>query len=216
MLKAVIFDLDGVIVDTARFHYLAWKRLALEKFGYEFTEEQNEQFKGVNRIRCMEILNELVGGKLTHDEIITLANIKNDWYREYILNMNSGDVLPGALDFIKSCKDAGLVVSIASASKNTMLVLSRTGLGRFFDVVVDGNCVSKAKPDPEVFLIAAKESKTAAENCVVFEDSQAGILGAKSAGMKCVAVGDPRVIKGAEKYIRGLYEITVDEVKGLF
>lgn len=216
MLKAVIFDLDGVIVDTAKFHYLAWKRLAHEKFSYNFTEEKNELFKGVNRIRCMEILNELSGAALSEADIINYADIKNEWYKEYVSGMTPDDVLPGALDFIRECKSNGLLISIASASKNTPLVLNRTNLMGLFDAVIDGNCVTKAKPDPEVFLAAAEKCNALPEECIVFEDAQAGIDGAKSAGMKCVGIGDEKILSGADKYVPGLYAVTVDKIKVLF
>lgn len=210
--RTAIFDLDGVVVDTARFHYLAWRRLALEKFNYEFTIQQNELFKGVNRIRCMEIMNDLVGAKLAPDKIKEYADIKNEWYKEYVSNMGPEDLLEGALSFIKCCKENGLYVCIASASKNTMLVLERTKIKNLFDVIVDGNCVTKAKPDPEVFLTAAFKVNSKPEECVVFEDSQAGIDAARTGHMKCIAIGSPEILKGADKYFPGLYALSINDI----
>jgi beta-phosphoglucomutase len=216
MFKAAIFDLDGVIVDTAKFHYLAWKRLSYEKFGFEFTEDMNESFKGVNRIRCMEMLNVMAGGGLSKSEIQQYADIKNEWYKEYISKMDSCDILPGALEFINSCKDMGLSVSIASASKNTPMVLSRISIDGFFDAVVDGNSVTKAKPAPEIFLTAARMCGMVPQECTVFEDSQAGIDGAKSAGMKCIAIGSNKTLKNADIYVPGLYAAQIEDIKRLF
>lgn len=197
-IKAYIFDLDGVVVDTAKYHYLAWKRLAAQ-LGYDFTEEDNRQFKGVGRGTCMDILAGMTGRTFTEEEKIILAGKKNDWYIEYIHNMKKDEVLPGFVEFIAWIRQDGGKTALASASKNAALVLERLGLGRYFDAVVDGNDVQKSKPDPQVFILAAERLGEARENCLVFEDAQAGIDAAKSAGMHTVGIGSPEnPLKGAD------------------
>lgn len=200
--KAVIFDLDGVVVDTAKYHYMAWKRLA-KQYGYDFTEEDNEQFKGVNRIRCMELLAEMVGLKLSSDEMTGLADMKNSWYVEYISNMNSEEILPGFMDFVTEIHRKGYKTALASASKNAAIVLDRIGIRQCFDTVVDGNDVKRSKPDPQVFELAAERLGLKAEYCMVFEDAQAGIVAAKAAGMYCVGIGRPDALTGADIVVAG-------------
>ncbi|MDF2988419.1 MAG: pgmB [Eubacterium sp.] len=197
-IEAYIFDLDGVVVNTAKYHYLAWKRLAAE-FGYDFTEEDNEQFKGVSRMACMDILAVMTGRYFKDEEKIQLADRKNNWYIEYIGKMQKDEVLPGFVDFITEIRIAGGRTALASASKNAALVLERLELGQYFDQVVDGNDVQKSKPDPQVFLLAAKRLEVEEQKCLVFEDAQAGIDAAKSANMLVVGIGKPDIqLKGAD------------------
>lgn len=190
VIEAYIFDLDGVVVDTAKYHFLAWKRLA-EEFGYDFTEEDNEKFKGVSRMACMDILSEMIGKTFSQEEKICLADRKNDWYIEYIKKMNKDEVLPGFVDFVSQIRQQGGKTALASASKNAGIVLERLELSQYFDAVVDGNHVQKSKPDPQVFLIAAEKLGTEAEQCLVFEDAQAGVDAAQSAHMLAVGIGHP-------------------------
>lgn len=206
-IRGFIFDLDGVLVDTAKFHYLAWKRLAREAFGFELTEELNEQFKGVNRIACMKLLCEWMGAKLSDEDFTAMTDRKNGWYIQYVERMTPEDVLPGALEFVKECRMAGLSLAIGSASKNCRLVLERTGLGPLFDAVSDGTVVTRAKPDPEVFLTAAAMLKLSSSECVVFEDAQAGIDAAKAGGMKAVAISSPTALTGFDAAFTGLNAI---------
>lgn len=203
-IKGFIFDLDGVLVDTAKFHYLAWKRLAREAFGFELTEELNEQFKGVNRIACMKLLCQWTGAELSDEDFTAMTDRKNGWYVEYVEQMTPEDVLPGALEFVKECRAAGLQLAIGSASKNCRLVLERSGLGPMFDAVSDGTVVTRAKPDPEVFLTAASMLKLLPSECVVFEDAQAGIDAAKAGGMKAVGIAAPGVLTGFDAAYMGL------------
>ncbi|MGB9614462.1 MAG: beta-phosphoglucomutase [Fervidobacterium sp.] len=201
-VKACIFDLDGVIVDTAKYHYLAWKRLANE-LGFEFKPEDNERLKGVSRMQSLEILLSVGNIKIEDEkEKERLAEKKNNWYIEYIDNMTQEEILPGVMDFLNLLKQNGIKIAIGSASKNTLRILDRIALANFFDVVIDGNKISKAKPDPEVFLKAAEELNVPPYECCVFEDAVAGIQAAKKAGMKVIGVGDQSILKDADKVIQ--------------
>lgn len=207
-MRAAIFDLDGVIVDTAKYHYLAWKRLAND-LGFDFTEQDNERLKGVSRIRSLEILLEI--GRLTLDDKTKsqLAARKNNWYVDYISHMDESEILPGVVEYVKSIRAKGIKTAIGSASKNTPLILERLGISSLFDAIVDGNKVSKAKPDPEVFLRAAEELNVSPAKCVVFEDAEAGIEAARRAGMGTVGIGKPNALKDADAVIDGLYQLIV-------
>lgn len=205
-MRAAIFDLDGVIVDTAKYHYLAWKRLANE-YGFDFTERDNERLKGVSRVRSLEILLEI--GGLTFDDITKtkMADKKNDWYVDYISQMDASEILPGVVEYLKNIRAKGIKTAIGSASKNAPLILERLGIISFFDVIVDGNKVSKAKPDPDVFVRAADELGILPASCVVFEDAEAGIQAALSAGMGVVGIGKPAILKEADMVMSGFFQL---------
>jgi beta-phosphoglucomutase len=205
---ACIFDLDGVIVDTARYHFLAWKRLT-DMLGIHFTEEDNERLKGVSRMTSLEIILEIGGRNIEERQKHEYAELKNSWYVDYISKMTPDEVLPGCLEFIKELKSASVRVAIGSASRNTPLILERVGILELFDAVADGNIVKKAKPDPEVFIKAAEMVGIKPGKCVVFEDAVAGIQAALNAGMLCVGVGSPVILKKAHSVIRGLYEMSL-------
>jgi len=207
-MQAAIFDLDGVIVDTAKYHYLSWKRLA-DSLGFDFTETDNERLKGVSRIRSLEILLEI--GHLNPDEETKtqMAALKNDWYVDYIRRLDASEILPGAAEYLERIRTRGVKTAIGSASKNTPLILERLGIAMLFDVVVDGNKASKAKPDPEVFLLAAEELGIQPIHCVVFEDAEAGIEAALRAGMGAVGIGNPIRLKAADVIIGGLWQLVV-------
>jgi len=210
--KAFIFDLDGVIVDTAKYHYLAWRRLA-EELGFEFTEEHNERLKGVSRVRSLEILLEIGNKTLTKEEMTSYATKKNEWYVDYIIKMTPEEILPGAIELLKYLKENGLGVALASASKNAPLILERLNITEYFDAIVDGNRVSKTKPDPEVFLKAAKELNASISECIVFEDAVAGVEAAKNAEMYCVGIGNKTVLNKADMVIDGLHAFQLDMLK---
>ena len=195
-IKACIFDLDGVIVDTAKYHFLAWKRLA-EELGFEFKVEHNERLKGVSRVRSLEILLEVGGLSFSEKEKERMATLKNEWYLEYILRMKPDEILPGVLPFLSELRRAGVKIALGSASKNAPLILQKVEITDYFDVIIDGNKVSKAKPDPEVFLKAAEELGVNPGDCVVFEDAEAGVEAALSGNMRCVGVGSPLVLNRA-------------------
>ncbi len=203
-----LFDLDGVIVDTAKYHYLAWKRLA-ESLGFAFSAESNERLKGVSRRRSLEILLEIGGLSFSEREMLELTERKNAWYVEYLLKLDSGALLPGAREYLEALRSRGARVALASASKNARLILDRCGIAGLFDAIVDGNAVSRAKPDPEAFLKGAEALGLPAAECAVFEDSLAGIEAAKAAGMAAVAVGRPENLPGADLYIANLGEMLI-------
>ncbi len=207
MIRGMIFDLDGVLVDTARFHYLAWKRLAREWFQMEFTEADNERFKGVNRVACMKILCEMARVTLSEAAFEEGMALKNGWYVEMVESMTPSDVLTGAKSYVERVRNRGILCAIGSASKNCGLVLERTGIRALFDAVSDGTVVTRAKPDPEVFLKAAEMLGVSPKECVVFEDAQAGIDAAKAGGMRCCAIGRPEDLKDYDWIYPGLYAI---------
>ncbi|ETT59785.1 beta-phosphoglucomutase [Paenibacillus sp. FSL H8-0457] len=210
-LSACLFDLDGVLVDTAKYHYIAWKRLAGE-LGFEFTEQDNERLKGVSRMASLDILLEVGGVSLDEDAKLALAEKKNTWYVEYISNMDESEILPGALEFIQALKDRGIKVALGSASKNAMLILNNTGLTPYFDAIIDGTKTSQAKPDPEVFTLGARELGADPDACVVFEDAEAGIEAAIRAGMRSVGIGSPETLGRANLVLPSLEELTVDRL----
>ena len=205
-IKACIFDLDGVIVDTAIYHYKAWKRLANE-LGFDFTEHDNEQLKGVSRMRSLEIVLQCGGVTKTEAEKELLAAKKNTWYMEMVNQMTPAEILPGAREFVESCRDAGIKTALGSASKNSMTILNKLNIAHLFDVIIDGNKVSKAKPDPEVFLKGAQELGVEPKYCVVFEDAIAGVEAAKAGGMKAVGIGNPDILHEADLVVSGLDKV---------
>ncbi|HZY36972.1 MAG TPA: beta-phosphoglucomutase [Mucilaginibacter sp.] len=213
-IKACIFDLDGVIVDTAVYHYKAWKRLANE-LGFDLTEEQNEKLKGVSRVRSLELILQWGGITKTEEEQKELAARKNDWYVEMINRMTPEEILPGAKEFLMACREAGLKTALGSASKNSGTILDKVGIAGLFDAVIDGNKVSKPKPDPEVFLKGAEELGMPPVNCVVFEDAIAGVEAAKNGGMKAVGVGSPEVLHEADLVVSGLNEMSLQKLYSL-
>lgn len=211
-IKGCIFDLDGVIVDTAKYHYLAWKRLAAE-LGFEFTKKDNERLKGVSRMRSLEILLQVGGLEFDEEEKQRLAEKKNVWYVEYISKIDKSEILPGVERFIRAVREAGIKTALGSASKNAMTILKNIELAGMFDSIVDGRKVSKAKPDPEVFLLCARELGLSSKYCVVFEDAEAGIEAAHNAGMGAIGVGSPDILKKADCVIQGFENISLEILK---
>ncbi|GAC1313399.1 MAG: beta-phosphoglucomutase [Mucilaginibacter sp.] len=212
--KACIFDLDGVIVDTAVYHYKAWKRLANE-LGFDFTEENNELLKGVSRVRSLEIILGLGGVTKTEAEREQLAAKKNEWYVDMISHMTPAEILPGAKEFLETCRAAGLKTALGSASKNSMTILDHINLTSLFDAIIDGNKVTMAKPDPEVFLKGAEALNVLPADCVVFEDAIAGVEAAINGGMKVVGIGSPKVLGEADLVVSGLNEMRLEKLEEL-
>lgn len=212
MTQGVIFDLDGVIVDTAKYHFLAWKRLANE-LGFEFTEAHNERLKGVSRMASLEILLS-VGGiqHLSDEEKQQLAEKKNQWYVEYIEGITPAEILPGFLPLLDFLKRHKVKVAVGSASKNARTILSRLGLLEHFETVVDGNRITEAKPDPQVFTLAANDMGLPYHACVVVEDAEAGIEAAIRAGMKCIGIGSPAILGKANIVVESLEQLNFEEL----
>ena len=193
--KGIIFDLDGVIVDTAKYHYLAWKEIA-KKLGYQFDEKDNEELKGVSRVKSLDILLQKAGTKLDQIEKEKLLTEKNNQYLELVSNIDKQEMLPGIESLLNWLNQENIPFSLGSASKNAPYILEKLKIKDQFSAIVDGNDVTKAKPDPEVFLIAAKKMGLKPNECVVIEDSQAGIEAAKKAGMTAIGIG--KDLKGAD------------------
>lgn len=201
MIQAVIFDLDGVIVDTAHYHYIAWKRLASE-FGITLTPQHNELLKGVSRMRSLEIVLSLGNIQLSDSEMEALADKKNKWFIEYIESVRPEEIFPGVKDMLVNCRKKNLKVALASSSKNAPRVIELLGLANLFDTMVDGTMITHTKPDPEIFLLAAKRLGITPDKCVVFEDAEAGVEAAIAAGMKCVGVGSPEQLGKANFIVK--------------
>jgi len=211
LIGACIFDLDGVIVDTAKYHFLAWKRLA-DQLGINFTERDNERLKGISRMESLEIILRIGKIKANPDLKAKYADLKNNLYLDYISKMTQEEILPGSLEFIHELRNSGIRVAIGSASKNTPLILERTGIKVLFDAISDGNLVKKAKPDPEVFIKAADLMGIEPGKCVVFEDAIAGVQAAINAGMFCIGIGLPDVLTNAHFVISGLGEMNIEKL----
>jgi beta-phosphoglucomutase len=201
--RGLVFDLDGVLVDTARYHYLAWTRLARE-LGFSFSLADNERLKGVSRMASLEILLSLGGISVSAAEKEKLAARKNAWYQERCAAMGPSEILPGVAQFLASSRRIGLALAVASASRNAMTILRATALLPVFDAVVDGHIVTRAKPAPDVFLRAAQMLSLPAAACVVFEDAAAGIEAARAAGAACVGIGSAETLGAADVVLPGL------------
>ena len=214
MTKAVIFDLDGVIVDTAHYHYIAWKRLASE-FNINLTPQQNELLKGVSRMRSLEIILELGNIHLDQTEMERLADKKNKWFVEYIESIRPEEIFPGVKEFIQSLRQAGIKVALASSSKNAPRVIELLGIAKEFDAMVDGSMITHTKPHPEIFLLAASKLGLSPADCVVFEDAEAGVEAAIAAGMKCVGVGAEAQLGKANRVIARTGDFKVEWLANL-
>jgi beta-phosphoglucomutase len=214
-IKACIFDLDGVIVDTAKYHFMAWHNLA-KMMGFEFTEAHNERLKGISRMASLDILLEVGGLSFDLQTRLELAEFKNTEYVGYIEKMTPDEILPGVNNFLLELKQNGIKTAIGSASKNTPLILERTGIRHLFDAVIDGNLVSEAKPNPEVFLKGAQALGVEPNACVVFEDAEAGIDAAVAGGMRSVGIGNPHVLNKADYVMHGFAIFTVEQLKAIF
>jgi len=205
-MEGFIFDLDGVIVDTAKYHYLAWKQLA-DHLDIPFTIQDNEKFKGVSRKRCLELLLEMGGLQVSRDQFESWLEEKNADYLKYIATMDASEILPDVSRVLDFLKGRNIPMALGSASKNAVPILEKVGLTDYFNTVVDGTQVVKAKPDPEVFLIAASRLDLSPGACVVIEDAQAGIAAANTAGMYSLGIGEAEVLSEADAVFRDFTEI---------
>ncbi|MFC4690482.1 beta-phosphoglucomutase [Dokdonia genika] len=205
--KAFIFDLDGVIVDTAKFHYLAWRNLAKE-MNFDFTEEQNELFKGVSRVRSLEILLDLASYDATQEQKDRWLIQKNEEYLKYIKGMDDSEILPDVVRVLDFLEEKNQGIALGSASKNARPILTKLDLLDKFQAIVDGNDVTAAKPDPEVFLKGGEALKIERTDCIVFEDSIAGIQAANSAGMISIGIGEQDVLHEANYVFKDFTEMS--------
>ncbi|MDG1252291.1 MAG: beta-phosphoglucomutase [Schleiferiaceae bacterium] len=206
MIQGFLFDLDGVIVDTAKYHFVAWQRMA-SALGIEFGHEENEQLKGISRVESLERI--LTWGQLTlsPEEKMHWMHQKNQWYLECIDQIGGEETLPGVAHFLDKARIQGFKIALGSASKNAVPILERIGLLDAFDAIVDGTVVSASKPNPEVFLEGARLLGLAPEACLVFEDAAAGVEAAQAGGMACIGLGDPQVLGSAHRVIQSFIEI---------
>jgi len=214
MIKGFLFDLDGVIVDTAVFHFQAWRKLA-QKLGGDFTEEQNEQLKGVSRVDSLKKIIEWTGATVSNEEFQSLMVEKNVWYLDLVEGLGPKDALPGALSFLQSTYDQGIKIALGSASKNAPMILEKLGITSLFTAIIDGNNVVNGKPHPEVFLKGAEALGLKPSECVVFEDSIAGVQAAKAGGMSSVGIGDAETLQ-ANIHFTALGDTTPEALLALF
>ncbi|WP_298417375.1 beta-phosphoglucomutase [uncultured Kordia sp.] len=212
--KGFIFDLDGVIVDTAKYHYLAWKSLANE-LGFDITLEQNEQLKGVSRVRSLEIILGWGNKTLSEEEFMKYMAEKNDNYLSHIAQMDAEEILPDVPKTLNYLQETQQGIALGSASKNARKILQKVGLFENFQAIVDGNDVSKAKPDPEVFLLAAKQLNKVPTDCIVFEDSVAGVTAANTAGMISIGIGSKETLGHADYVFKDFTEIQTSFIQQL-
>jgi beta-phosphoglucomutase len=196
-LQAVIFDLDGVIVSTDECHYRGWRRLAEEE-GIPFTREDNHRQRGVSRMESLAVLLEKAPRVYSEAEKQEMAARKNGYYRDMLGNLSAADILPGAREVMDALRARGIRIAIGSSSRNAGLILERIGLADAFDAVADGNAITRSKPDPEVFQVAARKLGVPPEACLVVEDAAAGVAAARAAGMRCLAVGAAQDAPGAD------------------
>lgn len=211
MYTAIIFDLDGVITDTARFHYLAWKRLA-EGLGIPFDEAFNEQLKGVDRMGSLDLILKRGGLDPDQAERLRLADQKNEDYKKLVVTMTRDDLLPGALEALQAARELGLKTGLASVSKNAGTILERLGIVDLFDYVVDANLIKRGKPDPEIFLTAAERLGVVPASCLGVEDAAVGVQAIKSAGMVAIGVGDPVILAQADRVVPTLAAFDLREL----
>jgi beta-phosphoglucomutase len=214
-LKAVIFDLDGVIVSTDEYHYKAWQRMADEE-GIYFDRGINEALRGVSRMECMDIILKRADRPYTQEEKVSLAERKNEYYKHMLKEVTPGDILPGVMGLLKELKRHGIKTGIGSSSKNAPIILERIGLQNHFDAEADGNQIKNSKPHPEVFLLAAQKLDSVPEECLVVEDAEAGVEAALAGGMKVVGVGSASNSDKANYKVKDLSAFNLLEAFNLF
>ena len=207
----ILFDLDGVLVDTAKYHYLAWKKTA-SRWGYELTEAANEHLKGVSRSDSLKWLLDQAGHQLSDEEFADTLHSKNEDYLSYVSLLSRDDLLPGALEFLENAKMHGYLMALASASKNAIGILEKLGIREFFTAIADGNNTMKGKPDPEVFLNAARGLNLPADQCFAIEDSIMGIRAANTAGCITIGIGDQDILSEADVVYPSLAAFKISDV----
>ncbi len=211
MIKGFLFDLDGVIVETAGFHYQAWRLMANE-LGFDISEEFNETLKGISRMESLDLILQHGNLMLATEEKQDLAARKNENYLKLVSRMTADDILPGVEDFFKQIKKTDIKVGLGSVSKNALMILKSVGLLQEFDAIIDGTKISRSKPDPEVFLKGAAELGFLPEECIVFEDALAGVEAGKNAGMKVVGIGKSEVLTKADIVFAGFENLNLESL----
>jgi beta-phosphoglucomutase len=209
MIKGIIFDLDGVLVSTDEYHYLAWKFIA-DREGIPFDREINHRQRGVSRMESLEVLLEQASRDYSDAEKLALADEKNRHYVESLAQLKPEDALPGARECLLALRKMGIKVAVGSSSRNTPMILRQTCLGEFLDAVADGNDITRSKPDPEVFLLAAERLLLSPAECLVVEDAPAGIEAGRRAGMPCLGIGSEETLPGVSPRVPSLAAITPD------
>ncbi len=211
MIKGFLFDLDGVIVETAIFHYQAWRKMAND-LGFDISEEFNETLKGVSRMDSLNLILEHGNVVLKEEEKLELAAKKNEHYLTLVSKMTANDILPGVREFFAQIKQTNIKIALGSVSKNARMILEGVGLINDFDAIIDGTKISKGKPDPEVFLKGAAELNLLPEECLVFEDAVAGVEAGKNAGMKVVGIGYAEVLTKADIVFSGFENLKLNDL----
>jgi beta-phosphoglucomutase len=215
MTKAVLFDLDGVLVSTDEYHYRSWVKIAAEE-GFDFFDHKfNDQFRGVARMECVEILTRASGRSYTQEQKEAIATRKNDYFAESLSAVTPEDLLPGALATVQALKKRGIKIAVASNSRNAKTIIRQTGIGHLLDAIVDGHEIENSKPDPEVFLLAATNLGVSPANCVVVEDAVTGIEAARRAGMKALGIGPSERLPNADIVVPNLSAISIDRLLSL-
>lgn len=212
MIKACIFDMDGVIVDTAKFHFKAWHRLA-DSLGIHFTEKENEQLKGVSRVDSLEKILAWGHLQLNNQKKVELMDLKNRWYLEYVEEVNSTDMLSGVHAFLDELKKEGVKIGLGSSSKNSTLILEKLGILHYFDTIIDGNKIHMSKPHPEVFERGASELGVLPREVVVFEDAVSGVEAAKAGGFYCVGIGESSILNRADAVFPSMVGMSISTMK---
>jgi len=215
MIKGFIFDLDGVITDTAELHFQAWKKLA-DDMGWAFDREVNEKLRGVSRMDSIHIIKDHNNAEVSEEKLVELANLKNDIYVDSLDQMSADDYLPGAQELLNLLRVEGFKVALGSASKNSSKVLTQLGANKYFDVIGDGNSVSKSKPAPDIFLFGAEKLGLEPEECIVYEDAEAGVDAAKAGGFHSVGIGPADRVGHAHVRFDTMKEATLFEIKSHF
>ncbi len=205
-MRACIFDLDGVLVDTAKYHFIAWRNLA-NKLGVEFSEHDNEQLKGLSRDASLDYILTKGNIEATFEEREKWKEEKNKEYLALVLKMNEDETLPNAKELLQELKDNNIRIALGSASKNAELILDRVNIKHYFDAIIDGTKTSRSKPDPEVFLLGAKALNCEPHECIVFEDALNGVKAAKAGGFYAIGIGEPEVLIEADQVYASLASI---------
>jgi beta-phosphoglucomutase len=214
MIKACIFDMDGVIVDTAKYHFKAWARLA-DSLGIPFTEEQNEQLKGVSRVDSLERILSWGNLVLSSNKKLELMDLKNKWYLDFVAEISPEEMLPGVSGFLQELKANSIKIALGSSSKNSILILDKLFITELFDTIVDGTKITLSKPNPEVFLRGASDMSLLPSECVVFEDAISGVEAAIKGGFHCIGVGDAKTLSAAHAVVPNLEGMSVTKMEGL-